>query len=153
MRRTAALQILLTVLMLSWSASSFAIYKCDAGGKTIYSDTACPNGKALDIDAGVPAGAAEARRQAREERYALDRIERARSKQEAKEEWERKHAAKAAAAREKKCAGLARKQKWAEEDAAAATGKSADAARRKAHQKAEEYETECGQATTLGMTR
>lgn len=151
MKRTAALKILLTGLLLSGSASSFAIYKCDAGGKTTYSDTECPGGKTLDVNIAVPAGATDAARQAREEKYALDRLERARNKREAKEERERQRAAKTAAAQQKKCSALARKQKWAEEDAATVTGRSAETARRKARRKAEEYEAECGRANGLGI--
>lgn len=151
MKRTAALQFILTGLLLTCSASSFAIYKCDSGGKTIYSDTECPGGRALAVEAAAPAGAADARRQAREEKYVLDRLERARTKREAMEERERQRAAKSAAAQQKKCAALARKQRWAEEDATAATGRTTETARRKAQRKAEEYETECGRANKLGM--
>jgi hypothetical protein len=48
------------------------------------------------------------------------------------------------ASKKKRCKTLALNRQWAEQDAAAATGKSVDKARRNAVRKAEKYEIECG---------
>lgn len=156
----SGLRALTTALLLSVAAPAFAIYKCDTNGKVMYSEAPCPGGKVLDIDTAPPADASKADKQAARERRATLRMEKRetlrmeneRRKREAREEREQRRAAKAHAAKQKKCATLVRRQRWAEEDAASATGRSADKARRKARRAAEVVEDECGKQNTQGLS-
>lgn len=138
-----ALLLCATAGAFALSTPAFAIYKCEANGTVTYSDAPCPGGKLLDIGESSPHDAADAQRRAAREKQALARIESERRKQEAKEETERRKSARAHASRERKCASLERRRKWAAEDAASATGKSADKAKRKARRAEEVFEAEC----------
>lgn len=142
---------MLTALMMLCTAPAFAIYKCESGGRVIYSDAVCINGKVLDINAAQPADADAAMRHAAQEKRQAEQLERSRQKREASEEKEHKRAARAEAAQQKKCDTLARRQKWAEEDAASAAGRKADTARRKARRAAEEYLAECRAQDSLSL--
>lgn len=138
------LRIILFSVFMAASAPSLAVYKCESGGKTIYSDTPCPNGRQLNIDGAPPGDAEAARKQAEREKTALRRIDADRRKQEAQDEKQQRRVAHANAARQKKCKALAMRTKWADQDAAAATGKTAEKAKIKARRVAEQFETECG---------
>ncbi len=125
------------------ASPAFAIYKCESDHGTVYSDTPCPNAKLVNINSAVPADADDARRQAAKEKKSLKQLEDARHKAERIDEKDRQRAARAQAASRKACAKLALRKKWADEDAASATGKSADKARRKARRAEEYFQTEC----------
>ena len=134
---------LMTILLLSSSLPALAMYKCEDGGKISYSDTACAvNGREIDI-AVPPADAAGADKRLAREKSELKRLESDRHKREAREEKEQLRIAHAQASRKKKCDTLARRVKWAEEDAGLATGRAADKARRKARRMNEQYDGEC----------
>jgi hypothetical protein len=122
---------------------AFAIYKCEANGAITYSDAPCPGGKQLDIPGAEQPDAANAKQRAMRDKQALARLENERRKQELQDEKDRKKSARARAALEHKCATLDRRRKWAVEDAASATGKSADKAKRKARRAEELFEAEC----------
>lgn len=142
----AVLPGLLLCIALPMSAPAFAVYKCVVDGKVGYSDTPCPEGRVSELasaSTGDTALAESARKQAEQEKAALKRMENERHKREAKEEKEQQRAAAARAVRQKKCATLALRKKWADEDAAAATGKSADKTRRKARRAGEQFDVEC----------
>jgi hypothetical protein len=151
MKRKPIPPSLLIALLLSWATPSFAIYKCASGGKVVYSDTACANGKILDINAAPPAHPDAAIRRASQEKQQAERLESIRHKREALEEKEQKRAARADAAHQKKCDTLARRQKWAEEDAASAAGRKGEAARRKSRRAGEEYLAECRGQDALSL--
>lgn len=151
MKKHTMLRGLLTGLLLSCSIPSFAIYKCEADGKVNYSDVECSGGKTVDVRITPGASPTEGSNRALQEKQQLEQLQNARHKREAKEDKERKQAAKAAASHQKKCASLERRQKWADEDATAAKGKTRDAARRKARRIAEEVQAECGEPNQLGM--
>lgn len=139
------LRILLIFSLASFSAPSWAIYKCESGGATLYTEAPCPGGKSMHLsDSGNPADAAQAQQQTAKEKKELARLETARHKREAIEEKEQERASRAAGARQKKCASLAQRKKWMMEDAANATGKSAAKANLKVRRMAEKYELECG---------
>ncbi|MDB5764203.1 MAG: hypothetical protein JWQ21_3198 [Herminiimonas sp.] len=147
-------KILLLSLLISFSAPALAIYKCESNGKITYSDEPCRGGKVLDVDpasgktaasdAADAADAADAGKQITREKSEVKRLENERHKREAKDEQAQQKAARISAAKHKKCVSLAMRKKWGEEDAAAASGKSAEKAKRNARRKAEKYETECG---------
>lgn len=151
MKKHTMLRGLITALLLSCSIPSFAIYKCEAGGKVSYSDVECGGGKTLDVSITPGVNPTEDSKRALQEKRQLEQLQKARHKREAKEDKERQQAARADASKQKKCATLGRRQKWADEDAAAAKGKASDAARRKASRIAEEYLAECGAPNRLGM--
>lgn len=139
----SARHALATILMLSSALPALAMYKCEDGGKISYSDTACAaNGKELDIALPPTDAAAAAQRLARE-KSELKRLESDRHKREAREEKEQQRIARALASRKKRCDTLARRVRWADEDARLAAGRAADKARRKARRMSEQYEGEC----------
>jgi hypothetical protein len=142
-------KILMLSFLASLSAPASAIYKCESNGQITYSDEPCSNGKSVKLtepsgNAPLPADKAKARQQATREKNELKRLENQRQQLEAQEDKERQKLARADAIKRKKCENLALQQKWAEEDAAAASGKSADKARRIARRKAEKFQMECG---------
>lgn len=102
----------------------------------------CAGGHRLDLDAAPPPDI-DSRRQLVQEKAELKQLENARHKQEAKGAKEGQRATRAFAVKQKKCATLARRQKWANEDAARATLKTAEKAKRKARRAEEVYQAEC----------
>lgn len=142
-------RILLLSLLVSASSPALAIYKCESNGKVTYSDTVCRDGKSIEFRAaadGTPfsADADDAMRQAAHEKALAERLKSERHKREATEDRQQLKAARLYQNTQKKCASLAMRKKWSEQDAAAAAGKSADKARRNARRKAEQYALECG---------
>jgi hypothetical protein len=142
------LKIGLTFLFALIAAPAFAVYKCESNGQVTYSDAPC-RGKTLSlansIDAEVPGtNVASAKEKLAREKKEVTRLEKERHKREAAEEKEQKKVAKADAVKRKKCSTLAHRKKWADEDAAAATGKSREKAQRKARRAAETHQAECG---------
>lgn len=142
-------KILMLAFLVSLSAPALAIYKCESEGKITYSDSPCSNGKSVKLD--EPSGstplssdAAKARQQAAREKNELKRIESERQQRETQENRERQKLTQVDAVKRKKCAELSLQQKWAEEDAAAASEKSAAKAKRNARRKAEKLQMECG---------
>jgi vacuolar-type H+-ATPase subunit I/STV1 len=137
---------LLVMLLLSFSTPAFAVYKCEAGGKTSYSDTPCAGGSVVATAKLTPAAIESARaeqKQAQQKEEAR-RLERERQGREAAEERQQRQDARARAARQKKCAALALRTKWAEEDAAKANPKAAPKAVHNARRAAEKHQLECG---------
>jgi hypothetical protein len=146
--RHAAARILVPALLAWFAAPAFAAYKCETYGKVSYSDKPCPGGKLVNADI-APAGLSNdnvqrAAQQAAHDKRELQRLEKERHKREAAEEKEQRKVANAQEKKRKKCASLAMRKKWAEQDAAAAGGKSAEKSKRKAARKAEQYAAECG---------
>ncbi len=142
------LRILSIVLLLSFSAPALAIYKCQSGEKISYSDVPCPSGKFISLDDtqganAAAADAARARQRAAQEKNEAARLEKARHQREASDEKEQRQAARVAVVKKQKCATLAQRQKWSEEDAAHAAGRSAEKTKRKARRAKEKYDMEC----------
>jgi hypothetical protein len=142
------LRIPLVVLLLLNSAPALAIYKCEAGGKITYSDAPCLGAKVKELAEATgnsvsPADATHAKQQLVREKSEAARLEKARRQREAVDEKERRQAAKSAATRKRNCAVLAQRKKWSDEDAAAASGRSAEKARLKARRMTEKYEAAC----------
>ena len=127
-------------LLASFAAPAFAVYTCESNGTITYSDQQCPGGKVLDTSS---APASDTTRQNAEDKAKLKRLEHERHKREAQEEKEQQRAAHAAASKQKKCSLLARRSQWANEDAAAATGKAKEKTKLKARRVAEQFEAEC----------
>jgi len=139
----------LTALLLCASGSAHAVYRCDTDGKTSYSDQPCANARKLDITAPPPDAASNARRIEKEiadGKKQLHKLEADRQKQDADAGRQRHRAARQQAALDKRCSSLERRQRLANEDAAAASGKAFDKARKKAGRANEAYEQECGAA-------
>ena len=142
-------KILMLAFLVSFSAPALAIFKCESDGKVTYSDAPCKQGKSVRLEDSsgsmpLPSDAARAQQQVTREKNELKRIESERQQREAQEDKERLKIAQAVAVKRKKCADLSLQQKWAEEDVAAATGKSTEKARRTARRKAEKLQMECG---------
>ncbi len=136
--------VVLSFLLASFSIPGLAIYKCESAGTTTYSEVPCPGGKLMDLDDKPnESEAAKSSQQSAKEKQQLIRLENARHKREAVEEKAKQRAARAAAAKERKCASLAQRKNWLQEDAAKASGKSAEKAKLKARRMAEKYQLEC----------
>jgi hypothetical protein len=141
---TMTLRALLSALLVSLSMPAFAIYKCEVDGKIAYSDAPCAGGQTIDVGNTASGNAAQSRHELVQQKAELKRLESARHKQENQQAKLRRTAARTDAAKQKKCASLARRKKWADEDAAMAAGKPAEKARRKARRAQEAYQDECG---------
>lgn len=136
---------LLLALLMSCSAPALALYKCGSDGKITYSDLPCTNGKTLDtLAASAAAEPGDSQQRLAADKAEAHRLEQARHQREDKEERAQHQAARAAASQHKKCQSLALHQRWAQEDARQAAGKSAEKARIKARRSAEKYELSCG---------
>jgi len=136
------IRALLLPLLLSAAMPAFAVYKCESGGKTVYSDAPCPGGRELEIaPAADPAAATRTLARQKEE---AERLASARHKREAQEERVQQKQDRAAAGKRKKCASLALRRQWAEEDAAKAEPKAAPKAQKTARRAAEKHQLECG---------
>ena len=146
---------LLAAFLFALSSPALAVYKCVVDGQVTYTDAACEGGKPIAISNVAPADAAAARREANLDKNKLKKLEGARHKQEAAKERELHKASLASAARQKKCANLARPQQRAKNDAAAAAGKAAAKAAVKVRRAQEDYEGQCGQfyERELGFAR
>lgn len=138
--------ILITLALLSLSAPALAVYKCEAAGKTVYSDVPCPDsvhsGKELRLTTGA-SDSADAQRRQQQDKKELQRLESARKKQEAVDQKEQQRARKAQQARAKKCNALALRIKWAKEDADRATGRSREKAERNLRRAEEKHQLSC----------
>ncbi|MFJ9450030.1 MULTISPECIES: DUF4124 domain-containing protein [unclassified Herbaspirillum] len=142
-----ALPLLLSLLLCSLPA--WAVYKCDSDGKVTYSDAACANGKSIAIDdtRGVksPAPVAAAKDKAVQQRLDKSRAaeEKRVSRQREKQEREDARAKLVAEKQKRKCAQLAQRKAWAEEDLRNAPVKTMEKARRKSQRATENYRAEC----------
>ena len=140
MKMRAIAQLILAGI-LCLSAPAFAIYKCDTNGDVTYTDAPCRGGKQLGILSAPDTS--DAHHRATQEKQMLKQLENERHKKELKEEKDRQKASRLQATKQRKCASLERRKKWAAEDAAAAYGKSAEKAKRKARRAEETFEAEC----------
>ncbi len=141
-------RILLPIVLALCASPVLAAYKCEANGKTTYSDEPCPGGKQVDLK-NTPGGSISdedrkrATRQSAHDKAELKRLEKEREKRDAAAEKEQKKSAKEQKQQTKKCTKLSMRKKWAEDDAAASMGKSSEKAKRRAHRLAEQYVIEC----------
>jgi hypothetical protein len=138
--------LLMALALLSCSAPALAVYKCEAAGKTVYSDVPCADSvhsmKEIQIDTGGD-NAADAQQRLQQDKKELQRLETARRKQEAADEKAARRARKARQAHEKKCEDLALRVKWAKEDADHAGIRAREKAQRKLHRAEEKYQLSC----------
>jgi hypothetical protein len=137
---------LLIALLLSFCTPAFAIYKCEANGRISYNDTPCPESKHVNtVNASqLSSDPAQAERQLTQQKNEVRQLQQERRQRETAESKQQDRNARTYAAKQKKCASSALHKKWAEEDAAQASGKSISKATRKARRAAEKYELECG---------
>jgi hypothetical protein len=132
------------VAVFTGADAAAAIHKCEFAGKTTYTETPCPGGKTLDINDSVSATRRDsATQRAAKEKTALKRLEAARAKIEVKQEKEDNATDKRNAGKREKCDKLALGKKWAEEDAAKASGKAVEKAKTNARRAGETYALAC----------
>lgn len=140
--------IALLWLLTGAPAGAGVMYKCVDNGKVSYGDRPCETGKSetVTIHAAPEYSAADKATLVRQTKE-VARIEKEHAKQQAQLEHERERAAertrRSAAVHAKKCAALTLAQRWALEDARAAAGKQAGAAKLKARRAAEKLALEC----------
>lgn len=136
---------LIALFVVSLPAS--ALYKCTAGGKTVYSDAPCAAGQQatslVPVTAPDPADVREAARKAALLKTEADRLRHDRERRQAQEESARARAEAGRLAHQKKCRQLEMKKRWSDEDASRAGPKNESRARRAAQRKTELYELEC----------
>ena len=138
------LRVLFIAVLVALSTPALAAYKCEAGGKTTYSDVPCAGGKEIDVsDPASTSEASKIRQQTAQENKKVKQLEGARHKREAIDEREQRRIAHSYAARKRKCASLAQRQGWAHEDAAKAVGKAAAKAKLRAHRADERFQLAC----------
>ncbi|MGZ5818998.1 MAG: hypothetical protein ACXWJD_09660 [Burkholderiaceae bacterium] len=141
-------RLLFASVLFAFSIPALALYKCEAGDKITYIDAPCTMGKSQDLGSTTgktPASdLAKANEQNAQDKSRLKQLETARHKREAEEEKQQHKLDAAAQNKKKRCGSLALKKKWSKEDAAHATGKKEETAKRKARRAAEKYELECG---------
>lgn len=137
-------KFLLILALISVSVSATPVYKCESGGKTIYSEFPCPGGTELKVK-GRPNedDKTSAQERAKKDHAIEKKLADQRRKREAKEEKERQKAAKRSDAKDKKCAQLQQRMTWADEDAKKSTGKKAEKVRLKSRRATEKYVLEC----------
>lgn len=138
---------LLFFALIFLSAPALAIYKCETGGQTVYSDTACHDSKTNSMKEIVvvpPAlDSASAQKKLQQEKQELQRLQQHRAKQDAQEERQQEKRYKAAQAKKKKCAESAQRVKWANEDAYNAQPKTAEREKQKARRAQEKHQLAC----------
>ena len=139
----------ITFSLLAYRADeALAAYKCKNEGKTIYSDQPCTEGlqSRLDnLEKPNPAVIAESLQQSERERLRLKELEQQRAQRDAQYAKQERKLLQEQARKRKACRALERRKRWAEEDAAAASAKSAESAQRKVRRAGELFDEECGQ--------
>jgi len=139
---------LLLLVLLTFSAPAWSIYKCVSGDRTVYSDAPCQNGAAgsmKEIVVATPAtDSASAQKQLQQDKQTLQRLQQRRHKADVQEERQQAQRYKVAEAKKKKCAESAQRVKWANEDAASAQPKTAERSKQKARRAAEKHRLACG---------
>jgi hypothetical protein len=141
-------RILIASLLISAAFPAFAIYKCESGDKTAYSDKPCATGKSSDMgdqlnDKSSAAAVTKAKEQHAQDAEKVKQLENARHKREAKEEKAHQQAIKAVIVKKKKCAALEQKKKSSNEEVTTSTGKKLEISKRKARQIEDKIQREC----------
>lgn len=147
------MRLLICLVLFACPLSALAAYKCETvqpGSRArvvSYGDTPCRDGQSTTVETDFNTAAPQAESadpRLAQQKAELHRLERLRHRREARDELKAQKIARIHAARQQKCARLAQRQKWREEDAFMAAGKAADRARLKARRSAEAYRLECG---------
>jgi len=136
-------------LSLFVATPAWAIYKCEADGKVTYSDAACTNAKTINVDTskgntGISPPQA-VQNTTESQRLARERTKTDKQQIKAQQKAERE-AARAKLVEDKqkrKCAQLAQRKKWADDDVRTATIKNLEKARRKSSRVNDQYQAEC----------
>ncbi|MES2739782.1 MAG: DUF4124 domain-containing protein [Pseudomonadota bacterium] len=135
---------MLMAAALAAPARAQTVYKCSVNGVTSYGDTPCASGASVAMPAPPPpqwSAADQARLERDRQRAAA--FDAARAKEQAEQDRRGRQAARANAARDRKCATLRLAQRWAREDAAGLQGRAADKAARKARRAADSLALAC----------
>lgn len=126
-------------------APAWAVYKCESNGQVTYSDATCANGKTVAIDdaRGIksPTPTASAKDKAAQQRLEKSRTaeDQRAARQRDKQSREEARARLVAEKQKRKCALLAQRKTWAEEDLRNAPVKSMEKVRRKSQRATENY--------------
>lgn len=147
-------RVLMACAALCVSGQALAVYKCEENGRVTYGDQPCDGGRAVTLPSTAP-DASSTRRQAERDASTLKSLESERHKREAVEERELRSSSRQSAARHKRCAAHAAKQKRANQEVAATSGLANEKARQKARRVTEDYEAACGRwyERELGLAR
>jgi type IV secretory pathway VirB10-like protein len=136
--------VLLTIALVA--SPAMAVFKCEAAGKTVYSDAPCQTSasRMKEIEIQPPAAeSSEARQRLQQEKKELERLQSVRRKQEAADQKAMQRQRRAAAARKKKCDAQALRLKWVREDAQQAMGRSREKLQQKLRRAEESYRLSC----------
>jgi hypothetical protein len=139
----AALLALMPALILLYSPSSYAVYKCTDHGTVAYSDLPCHGQQSiLSEPPAAQSGITQEARLTREQAE-VKRLQTSREQRERQDQHYRNMQMRGYAAQQKKCRTLALQNKWKEEDARTAAFNAQTKARRNARRALEKYNTEC----------
>lgn len=133
-----------------FSLNAHAVYRCHNGSAVSYSDSPCKTGRSVDISEKVqdrvsPADATESKQRLLRQQKYLGEVNAEIRKDELAAERRKKKEAQEKARLEKKCALLALRSKWAQEDVTVASMRTQAAAKRKAARAEERYLLSCKQ--------
>ena len=128
---------------------SYATFKCtETGGRIIYTDVACFGGRQLPVTdlrepATLQADRIAAVQRAAGEKAQLDGFQALRWKSERANERQRQRTASTTFVNRKKCAGLALRKKWLQEDVIVASRKTSARKKQKFSRLTEKFTLEC----------
>lgn len=136
------------LLSLSFAAGAQAAFRCQEHGRVIYTNVACLGGTMvasgdLRDRAGLQADLIAASQRAAADQKRLMELQDERQHAERLEAQQNRRARAAASNRQTKCAALALRKKWLEEDVMNTTIRSARKNRKKLHRFGERYAMEC----------
>lgn len=142
------IRILPFLVLVTAASATHAMYRCQDGSSVTYTDSPCASGTSSDIrdkvkDQVLPADANEARQRLARQQQFLGQASAEQLKEQQSAERLQKKEALARAARDRRCADLALRRKWAQEDAELATMRTKAAAQRKAVRAGERYDISC----------
>lgn len=142
------MRLCLPAMLFVCALPGHAAFKCVDQGRITYTDMACPGGKLIaSNDLRVPASIRDdligGTQRAASDKRQLGELEAGRHRLERIDEQNFRRTRAATANRRNKCAGLALRKKWMEEDTENASMRSAGKTKKKLHRFAERFAIEC----------
>lgn len=142
------MRLCLPAMFLLCALPANAAFKCEDHGRITYTDVACPGGKLITSnDLRVPTSVHDellsATQRAASDKRQLSELEASRHRLERLDEQNFRRTRAATANRRHKCAGLALRKKWMEEDAEHSPMHAAGKTKKKLNRFAERVALEC----------
>lgn len=140
--------IVCPLLSLTFATDAHAAFRCQEHGWGTYTDVACPGGTIVASSdlrdrATLHADLITASQRATADQMHLKELQDARQRADRLDAQQNRRARAAASNRQTKCAALALRKKWMEEDAANTSTRNAHKSKKKLHRFDERYAMEC----------